>query len=223
MKYFLPAIFLAVFLGGLLGLSKTQSFLSDEEKVSNNVLSVATESFCTPTDGGPFWASSVISSSQGLRKNGTPVLPERSDPNDALGAPNGVGNPASGFFSLGFGGNIVLQFSSPVYNGTGADLSFHEITNSRNTYPLEQANVEVSSNGTTWYLIGEATSEPSGDGVVYLDISSNASAPPVVNFIRITDTTNPAIHSSDADGYDLDAVDATNLCITPSSFPTPGS
>ncbi|MDP3998524.1 MAG: lamin tail domain-containing protein [bacterium] len=42
MKYFLPSIFLAIFLGGLFGLPKTQSALSDEEKVENNVLSVAT-------------------------------------------------------------------------------------------------------------------------------------------------------------------------------------
>lgn len=42
MKYFLPAIFLALSLGGFLGLSKTQSFLVDEEKVESNVLSVAT-------------------------------------------------------------------------------------------------------------------------------------------------------------------------------------
>lgn len=49
MKYFLPAIFLALFLGSLLGLSKTQSSLSDEEKVTNNVLSVATEFSTTPS------------------------------------------------------------------------------------------------------------------------------------------------------------------------------
>lgn len=48
MKYFLPAIFLAALLGIFFGLSKTQSFLSDEEKVGSNVLSVAT-AFVTTT------------------------------------------------------------------------------------------------------------------------------------------------------------------------------
>src|SRR3989338_5456842 len=111
------------------------AYFSDTETSTGNIFQAA-ESFCEPQTG-TFWASTVISSSQGLRKNGTPVLSERSDPNDALDSPDGVGNPASGFFSLGFGGNIVLHFSSPVLNGEGPDLSFHEITNSRNSYPLE--------------------------------------------------------------------------------------
>lgn len=42
MKYYLSAILLAVFIGSLFGFLKTQSFFSDEERVSNNVISIAT-------------------------------------------------------------------------------------------------------------------------------------------------------------------------------------
>src|SRR3989344_33525 len=195
-------------------------FFSDTETSPGNIFQAA-ESFCEPQTG-TFWASTVISSSQGLRKNGTPVLSERSDPNDALDSPDGVGNPASGFFSLGFGGNIVLHFSSPVLNGEGPDLSFHEITNSRNSYPLEKAMVEVGVDNDTWILLDdEITSQSGVNGVILIDLSNTSGVPSQINYIRITDTTDPAIHASDADGYDLDAVDAITLCVRTSPNPSP--
>jgi len=196
---------------GLLGIRATNSFLSDTETSTNNVFT-ASESFCTEI--GEVWAASVFSPSQGKRKDGTSVLPERSNPNSVLGVPDGVGSPASGFFSLGFGGNITVEFSLPVENGEGVDLSFHEITNGRNTYPLEKAKVEVSANNSNWFeLTPEVSSEPGGDGVVLLDVASNASAPSSIKFVRITDTTDSAIHSNDADGYDLDAIDGVYGCL----------
>ncbi len=158
------------------------------------------------------YAHSVEAVDQGLKKNGNPVNANRSDPNDVLGAPDGSGNPVFGFFSLGFGvgfgGTITIAFEFPVEDGAGVDLSFHEITNDRDFYPLEKAKVEVSSDGSTWYEIGEATSEPGGDGVTYLDISDNPSAPSTIRYVRLTDTTDPNIHPGVADGYDLDAIDA---------------
>ena len=196
------------------------AYFSDTETSTGNIFQAA-ESFCEPQTG-TFWASTVISSSQGLRKNGTPVLSERSDPNDALDSPDGVGNPASGFFSLGFGGNIVLHFSSPVLNGEGPDLSFHEITNSRNSYPLEKAMVEVGVDNDTWILLDdEITSQSGVNGVILIDLSNTSGVPSQINYIRITDTTDPAIHASDADGYDLDAVDAITLCVRTSPNPSP--
>lgn len=186
------------------------AFFSDSETSTSNVFQAA-ESFCSEL--GEVWAVSVASSSQGTRKDGTSVLPERSNPDDVLGIPDGVGSPASGFFSLGFGGQIVIEFADFVQNGTGDDLSFHEITNGRNTYPLEKVKVEVSADSSTWFEIGQATSEPGGDGVTLLDIASNAQAPSSVKFVRITDTTDSAIHSNDADGFDLDAVDAKYGCL----------
>lgn len=195
----------------------TGSFFTDTETATGSISTA--ESFCEPTTG-TFWASAVVNSSQGLRKNGTPVLPERSDPNDVLGVPDGIGSPASGFFSLGFGGSIVLQFDDPVVDGTGADLSFHEITNGRSSYPLEKAKVEVSNDNVNWTLLNDEITSRSGvNGVTLIDLSNTPAAPSSVNYIRITDTSDPAIHAGDADGYDLDAVDATTLCVSPSEIP----
>lgn len=159
------------------------------------------------------WAYNVETSDQGDRKNGTSVLPERSDPNDTLGHYDGVGSPASGFYSLGFGGSITIKFENPVGNISVDDLSIHEITNGRSSYPLESAKVEVSQDGLDWFeLTEQATSQhnESDPGVTLLEIS--ASGYPWIQYVRITDTTNPNIHGDIADGFDLDAVDGQSVC-----------
>ena len=202
-------------LTSLLLVGNTFSYFSDTETSTGNIFQAAAD-FCNTR--GEIFAAKVVTSSQGDRKDGTNVLPERSDPTNALGVPDGIGSPASGFFSLGFAdvseqiltGSITLEFGSFVKNGDGADLSVHEITNGRITYPLEKAQVEVSADGTTWDTLGEATSKP--DAVTLFDFSSNGSIPSQIKFVRITDTTNPAIHTNDADGFDLDSVDAKYGC-----------
>lgn len=164
---------------------------------------------CEDCETEEVWADSVEEENQALRQNGTPVLPERSDPTDALGIPDGVGNPASGFFSLGFGGDITVKFAGPVYDRDGDDLSIHEITNGRANYPLEKAQVQVSQDGIVWFTLAEeATSQTSegGPGVTLLDIS--ASGFPWILYVKVVDTSNPGIHNSTADAFDLDAIDA---------------
>ena len=50
------------------------------------------------------YATNVVSYVPGLRKDGTPVLPERSNPQNALGAPQGTDE--INFVTLGFGGTL---------------------------------------------------------------------------------------------------------------------
>lgn len=156
------------------------------------------------------FASEVVSTVQGDRKDGSDVLAARSIGANMLDAPNGT--PVNNlFYSLGFGGTATLKFANPVHdvNGTGVDLSFHEITGGRPTYPLEQISVSVSADNVTYFPIGLATSEPGvgGDGIVLLDFSTTGL--PSIQYVKVTDTSNPAIHTNDADGYDVDAIDAT--------------
>lgn len=159
---------------------------------------------CEPLE---VYADSPVSNSQGLRKNGSAVLESRSTPSTATGAPDGNGNTNTGFYSLGYGGSITVKFANPVGDGDGPDISIHEVTNGRTTYPLEKALIEVSANGTTWYSIGEATSQ-SPSGITLLDINTNPTAPAQVLYVRVTDTSNSALNSDPlSDGFDLDAVD----------------
>jgi predicted ribosomally synthesized peptide with SipW-like signal peptide len=166
----------------------------------------------TPIPCTTAWANSVESSDQGLRKDGSPVLPDRSDPNDALVAESS-GTPydspvlAGTFYSLGFknsgaapGGQIVVSFSSPVFNGPGDDLRIFEVTGG-SSYPDENVRVEASPDNSTWTLLSPSLLR---DGT--LDLGALTSA----QYIRITDVSNIAAFESTADGYDLDGVQA--LC-----------
>lgn len=153
------------------------------------------------------WASSVASSNQLLRKNGTAVLPDRSDPTDALvaqstGTPSDSPVIAGSFFSLGFGGSIVVGFSQPFLNGPGNDLSIYEVTGG--TYPDELADVEVSSApGGPWTLIGNDVVRDESLEMIN----------PTAQYVRITDQSPLGPFEATADGFDLDGVQA--LCGQP--------
>jgi hypothetical protein len=160
---------------------------------------------CTP---GQVFASSVAASAQGLRNNGSAVLPERISAGDVTGAPDGIGSPASGFYSLGFGGSITIEFGTAVQDVVGDDLVIHEITNGPASYPEEKATVEVSGDGVTWFTLSEVASSKKNEGgasKTRLDISETGLSE--INFVRITDTTVSGIHNGVADGFDLDAVE----------------
>lgn len=156
--------------------------------------------FAAVPDGVGPWADSVLSSSQGLMKNGSPVPAIRSNPNSALGVAEN--NTVDGnFFSLGFGGNIALGFE----NGISSGVIVVEATTPN--YPAEKAKIEVSENGTTWVNAGEVTQ----DGSVNKPAGVNCA-----KFVRITDISDPTIMPDDvADGYDVDGVKATGDPCTP--------
>lgn len=161
-------------------------------------------SAAAPDGLGP-WADNVVSSSQGMRKNGTAVLPARSNPSAALGVAENDTNDGS-FFSLGFGGSITLGFDNGISGGT----LVVEATNPG--YPNEKAKVEVSPDGTNWTVAGNVEA----DGEVSLPQSVTCA-----KFVRVTDTSNAADFSDDtADAYDVDGVRSTgDTCTVPT--PTP--
>lgn len=167
---------------------------------------VATHAAVVEVDGDGcveelFWASEVIGSVQGLRKDGSAVLPERSDPTDALGAPDSP-QPQVNFYSLGFGGWVTLGFGYPIYNGPGDDIVTEEVT--WGSYPLEQADVFGMQDGMQ-YFAGVVTNNLGSDGTDSVGLPD-----PKTSFdaVMLFDTTDPAAHTATADGFDLDAVAA---------------
>lgn len=176
------------------------------------------------------FANSFDFNQQATRRNGLPVLANRSVPGAMFGSPQTLGNPVDAtipdgsFFSLGFrvnpsqaeGGSIVLGFDSPFYNQAGPDLQIYEATGTTNPpYPDELVKVEVASTSSgPWTLVSSSVNR---DGTV--DIAPVASA----QYVRLTDVTPqssfPTPTYDDADGYDVDAVKA--LCGTQDLGPGP--
>ncbi len=148
------------------------------------------------------WADGFAEVQQKLRKNSTAVLATRSDPNQALiaetnGDPFDSSVTEGTFYSLGFGGSIVITFDNPIHNKDGNDLKIFEVTGGT-SYPEEKIQVEAWD-GVSWV---EITSSLTRDGELDLGPLSQT------NRIRITDISNINLFENTADGYDLDGVRA---------------
>ena len=148
----------------------------------------------------PMYANSVVGYLQGKRKDGSFVLPERSNPNNALGPPDSSGTLVK-FFSLGFGGWIILGFPNPIGNGVGYDVLVVEVT--WGSYPLEQADVYVSQDLSSWTKAGTVNNK--GVNQVYLLMSC-------AKYVKIVDTSDKNLFDDTGDGFDLDAVGAYYVC-----------
>lgn len=155
-----------------------------------------------PTTLIPNSAQHVVSFNQGLRKNGTPVSPARSNPNNAIGIPQGTENV--NFVSLGFGGQLVLKFDFVVFNRDGFDFKITETTYGNPECPQypEEAIIEVSMDNIEWQYLGLYCL----DGMVEMDSVK------FFQYIRITDKSRSSAFSSSADGYDVDGVFSFTNC-----------
>ena len=162
---------------------------------------------------GP-WADNVIEFTQGKQADGNPVRIARSDPEAALGVAEGTLAPETNWFSIGFGGHIVLHFENDICNGAGEsdlDISFVEATiEEPNPYPNEVIRVFVSPDNVTYTEVGTLNK----DGALALPASVTVAQ----HYVKIVDITNkddyvgPSAPQQrpDADGYDLDGVKALN-------------
>lgn len=114
---------------------------------------------------------------------------------NVLGAPDreGVyfGNPAIP------GAFIEVGFSSPIYDGPGADLHIFDI-DPLSVDPQETVDVFASNDGSSFVFVGSAAGgSDSAQGLI--DIGGLFSGP--ISFLKIVQT-------STSDAYDLDAVGA---------------
>jgi hypothetical protein len=150
-------------------------------------------------------ATSVIDFTQGMRKNGTPVSASRSNPNNALGLPQGT--DVVNFVSLGFGGSIELKFSYVIFdNPDAADIQIVETSygNPSCAQYGEKVMVEGSLDGVNWITLTDA--DICLDGMI--DINNAG----VIQYLRITDHSMASHFSGSADGYDIDGLVVINSC-----------
>jgi len=166
-------------------------------------------------------ATSVYSFSQGMRADGvSPIGVTRSDANNAVGGLGShdsnigeqVNNSASvEFVSLGFGGELVLEFANPICNQAGNDLTVYETSYgspSCAAWP-ERALVYARQNDCQpWTMISPAA------GICQnadLDLGVLSWA----KYIKIEDITDPTLNvflSVNQDGFDVDAVVGFSSC-----------
>ena len=159
----------------------------------------------------PYSACNIVEYLQGLRQDGTAVKTERSVPENALYYE--IGKNESNFFSLGFGGWMILEFGCPITNGDGNDIRIIEDT--WGTYPVEKAMVSASQNGIDWTELGEANNEARDPVYNYHTISEfDLGDLEWATYIKVVDTTDISLYGSrpNAEGYDLNAVLALHDC-----------
>lgn len=144
-------------------------------------------------------ASSVVNFDQGLRKDGSSVSPERSDPNQALGSAQDDDNGLN-FVSLGFGGELIVEFDEDIVNTPGLDIRVSETSPTSptcNQYP-EMVRVYASQDGENWSDLGSAC----------LDSEFELGTLDKARYIRMVDESVSSHFNHAADGYDVDAVEA---------------
>jgi len=164
-------------------------------------------------------ATAVTEFTQGMRADGvSPIGVTRSNPNNALGAINvndvNIGEASNNsssveFVSLGFGGEIVLEFASPICNQAGNDLTVFETsygTPSCASWP-EKALVYARQDACQpWILISPA------DGVCQ-NASLDLGVLSWAKYVKIEDITNPTTFlGNNQDGYDVDGVVGYSSC-----------
>jgi hypothetical protein len=143
-------------------------------------------------------ATSVVAFAQTTRKDGAPIAAARSNPEQALFAPQN--NNTVNFVSLGFSGSITLKLGYVAFDKEGADIQVIETSFNNPTCGqyAEKANVELSLDGITYYEAGNLCL----DGTV--DIASTGLTG--VQYVRISDRSPASSFSGSADAYDVDGV-----------------
>lgn len=152
----------------------------------------------TPDGASGPWADEMVSFNQGQRVNGTDVLPERSDPNQALGPAEGT--DTINFVSLGFDGELVLGFENCILNGDGNDIEIVETSYdspSCGAYP-ETVRIYASQDNSSWEDLGTSC----------LDGACDLGSLPYAKYVKLVDESDPNDFNGTADGFDVDGVKA---------------
>ena len=139
------------------------------------------------------------------------AVPGRTDAANAIGIPQNSdtdmgevpGNSATvNFTSLGFGGNIILNFSQPIGQGEGIDVEVFETSyNTPNcgTWP-EYADAYISQDGCNWIKVVTNACQNFG-----FDLPASM---PWALYLQIVDVSPNGSFAPNADGYDVDGARA---------------
>ena len=151
-------------------------------------------------DESQYFADLLLEYSQGLGHHNEKVLDTKSIPINALNAPNAY-DVVENSLALGRNGYVILGFSEPV----GDKLTIYEASGGK-TF-REIALVEVSSDGKNWTELKQTQYDHSGSYVH--EFGYDLSDVGCITYVRVTDNAP----SEWGDGFDVDAIGASKLCV----------
>lgn len=149
----------------------------------------------------------------------------RTDPNQALGAPNAAGfvdqdNPGYGFISMDIGGTMIFEMGSTIWNGGGYDVRVYQYWSQE---PIEV--FAAQSEAGPWYSLGWSYCGYSFPGEEYgfghCDFDLGAAGLQFAKYIKVLDKESPTCYQTA--GAEIDAVvalykvDSSRTCTTPTA------
>ena len=157
------------------------------------------------------YVSNVISSTQGtLGDLISPIPASRSDASKMLGVPENDDNVGPiNFYSLGIGGETVLEMSGPICNGAGDDFTVFETTwgYTCDNYP-QKARVWVSQDLCNWVELTTETNPICHNG------SLDLGCMPWAIYVKVKDVTD-ILDGVAGDGFDVDGISGNSGCSLP--------
>jgi len=145
---------------------------------------------------------------QGPNRVGGAVDANRSDINKVLTAQNSDVQGPINFFSLGYGGWLIVESDCPVLNGAGNDVTLIETTWNEGSYPFgETARLYASQDGNSFVDLGSTIYNGS------FDLGGLSWA----RYFMVLDATVP---SNSFDAYDVDGFEFASVG-EPGVYPTP--
>lgn len=143
--------------------------------------------------------------------------PDFIDPAEATGAPDYVS--PNGAFSLGSGGQVILQFTDNSLTGSGDDafdLHIFEIGPD-----VEDTFVAISTNGVDFLDVGKVLGSTSSIDIDPYLSAAGLDAYTQFSFVRLIDDPNEGEITGLTVGADIDAVGAISSAPPVSSVPLP--
>ncbi len=156
----------------------------------------------------------VVTVRQGTKRNGKPVAPDRADPAKALcpecPASWRPGQPVT-FFTLGFGGQLTVDFGRLLDSAEFARLTCWEITSGNHMTEKIRLEVALDPAGPWTPLAVEPTNGRPGSLALITVTNVAVVGVPRFRYVRISDSTGVPVDPSlpepcYEDGFDLDGI-----------------
>jgi len=135
------------------------------------------------------------------------LTPNLRNMNEALGPPNGVSRPAyTGFLSLDYGGELIVEMGATVVDHPGADLLVYEFVSTE----ILEAYIGPTEAGP-WTSLGV------GWCGLYCEFDLALVGASYARYVRIVDRGTEGLYCHETSGSDIDAV------TWPKAVPSPGA